>query len=119
LRSSVVYSLDPGQVPDDLPDRFRDLPAVDYECDRCGETVSADLGTALLEHPAVVSFYYDHDVDVRKDSIWRFSAFTNERAHIRDCAPIRATVTYPAGDERLTLTVDDSLSVLDVERTTA
>jgi len=100
-----------------VPDRLEDLPAVEYECDRCTETVRADLGIALLTHPAVVSFYYDHGVDVRKDSTLRFGALTNERSRIRERDPPRATVTYSADDEELTLTVDDELSVLDVERT--
>lgn len=117
VRPTVERAHDPDPLSPDVPDHLENVPAVDYTCDRCGETLTADLGFTLLWHPAVVSFYYDHDVDVREASIWRFGALSNDRSRITDRDPFRATVSYPAGDEELTLTVDDELNVLDVERT--
>jgi hypothetical protein len=105
--------------PEQTPQHLKELPSVVYECERCGEQWIADLGTAFVTHPAVVSFYYDRGVDVRDGPLWRFAVFTNDRARFLDGEPTRASVTYSEGTDRLTLTVDDSLSVLDVERTTA
>ncbi|MFT4930991.1 MAG: hypothetical protein ACI91T_000865 [Natronomonas sp.] len=117
VRPTVESASDAVPSSSEVPDHLENVPSVAYTCDRCEETLTVDLGFSLLEHPAVVSFYYDHGVDVREGSIWRFGALTNERSRILDDDPFRATVAYPADDERLTLTVDDELTVLDVERT--
>jgi hypothetical protein len=116
VRPTVGPAHDADSSSPEVPDHLENVPSVAFTCDRCDESVTADLGFALLEHPAVVSFYYDHDVDVREASIWRFGALSNDRSWITDRDPFRAVVTYPAGDEELRLTVDDELNVLDVER---
>lgn len=116
VRPTVEAAHDPESSSPDVPAHLENVPSVAYTCERCEETLTADLGFSLLRHPAVVSFYYDHGIDVREASIWRFGALTNERSRIIDSDPFKATVTYTAGDDRLTLTVDDELTVLDLER---
>jgi len=116
VRPTVELAHDADQSSREVPDHLENVPTVEYTCDRCEETLTVDLGFSLLEHPAVVSFYYDHGVDVREASIWRFGALSNDRSWITDRDPFRAVVTYPAGDEELRLTVDDELNVLDVGR---
>ncbi|RJS98455.1 helix-turn-helix transcriptional regulator [Halococcus sp. IIIV-5B] len=101
------------ETPDtDLPD----FPMVRYDCGRCGESITADLGSAFLDHPEVVAFYHDHDIDVRESSLWRFVAVTEDRARVLETDPLRIVVVYPAADEHLRLTLDEDLAVVAVDR---
>jgi len=94
----------------------QDLPFVQYECEQCGATPSGSLRAVFLSHPAVVSFYYDHGIDVRDLSIWDVAGFDPESETIRQRAPFRASATFTVDNESLTLVVDDHLDVLEVER---
>lgn len=91
------------------------IPMVQYECERCGETISSDLGTAFLDHPDVVAFYHDHGIDVRETPIWRFVAVDEDGVRVLEEDPLRMNVIHTADDDRLTLTVDRSLDVLSIE----
>jgi hypothetical protein len=106
------------RAPDDaeVPDQLRDLPFVEYVCGRCGEEVGSDLGLALLAHPAVGGFYFDHGIDVREASLWDFVAWDTETAWVDSREAFRAVVTYEVDGDTLTLVVDDELTVHDVER---
>jgi len=113
----TVTAVEDQAPPDaDVPDRFRNLPFVEYVCGRCGEEVGSDLGMALLSHPAVGGFYYDHGVDVREASLWEFVAWNTDAACVDSRDPFRAVVTYEADGDTLRLVVDDELVVHDVER---
>jgi hypothetical protein len=116
VEAAVVPAPETADGETATPDRFADVAMVRYDCERCGESTLIDAGTALLDHPAVVAFYRDHGVDVREASLWRFSALTPERSTIADRDPLRATVSFPADGDRLTVTVDDSLTPLSIDR---
>jgi hypothetical protein len=86
-----------------------------YGCVRCGEEMFTDLGTALLFEPAVVAFYADNGVDIRDEPLAEFIA-TDDDTDIRQEKPLRVAVTYTSGDDRLTVLVDETLTVETVER---
>jgi hypothetical protein len=92
------------------------LPVVKYGCERCGIEVTVNLGNSMLTHPAVISFYYDHGINVEETSIWKFAAWSTDRTCIVGRDPFRARVIYEVGDERLTIDVDDHLQVASIER---
>lgn len=100
----------------DPPVDLADVPMVIDECRRCGSPTATNLGMRLVDHPAVVSFYHDHDVDYREIPVWHLAATTPDRTAVLDRDPIRARVTYRADGEQVSLTVDESLSVVDVDR---
>lgn len=103
--------------PDDAAEDFADLatvPFVVYDCERCGDRVTTDLGLALIDRPVVVAFFHDHGVDTRDRPLWSFVAVHDSTVETAD--PFRATVTFQEGDDALTLTVDDGLRVLDTKR---
>ena len=102
-----------------------DLDAVDarddalwatYACQRCTASGTAGLDVALLAHPAVAGFYYDHGIDVRDRLIWAFPATDAVDVSVASRDPPTATVSYTEGDETLTLAVDNTLAVTGVER---
>jgi hypothetical protein len=108
-----VADLD-GDPP--APVDFEDYPLLQYTCDRCGESVTADVGIGLADHPAVVAFFHDHDVDPREVPLVRFAAGRRQAATVRQDDPLRVAVTFQAGEERLVVVVDADFAVVATER---
>jgi DNA-binding transcriptional ArsR family regulator len=101
---------------DDPPPDYEGFPSARYECERCEESFSSDLGSALATHPAVVAFHHDHAIDVREVPLSLLQAVDDDEAWVRDRDPLTACVTYTAGDETLTLAVDEGLTVVETSR---
>jgi hypothetical protein len=100
----------------DPPTELANTTMVAYECDRCGANSQCNLGNVLRSHPAVVSFHYEHGVDIRDLSFWQFGATgSGFHSHLLERDPARATVTYAVDDASLTLTVNDALEVVDID----
>lgn len=116
-------SIDGSSVEDDAADESEevsgqspdDLPLVWYDCQRCGHTATSGLDFALLGHPAVAGFYYEHGIDVRDRLVWEFSEMRTDRMRIRDRDPVRASVTYEVGDDALVVVVDRNFNVVEIE----
>jgi hypothetical protein len=89
---------------------------VHYECRRCPEMATTSLGAALLSHPAVVGFHWDHGLDLRDVRSWTLGWLHDDHAAVISEDPLRVECTVPLDDERLVLTVDGGAAVLDVER---
>jgi len=92
---------------------------VRYQCERCGEGWFSDVGLALMSHPAVVAFHYDHGIDTRETPLWELEWVSADATTVADRDPLRVAVSVTLDDETLTLTVDDELTVLDEGRTPA
>lgn len=103
----------------DYPGDGDQLPVVKYRCDRCQNSLTVNLGNSLLDHPAVVSFYYDHGINVHETSLWEFATWNTDRTRVLDEEPFRARVSYHAGDQRLDLAVDEHLDVVETCRRSA
>lgn len=100
--------------PMDIDD-FSAVPIVEYDCHQCGGHVSASLDVVLSYRSEVTSFYYERDVDPREQFVWSFPRPDYDDIRIRNRDPFRATVTYLADADSLTLTVDDELTVVETE----
>lgn len=95
---------------------FDAIPTAEYRCQRCGETFTTDLGAGLMNRAPVVSFFYDHGIDVQTAPLSRLRAVNSEDACIVERDPLRARVRYEADGETLTLVVDEALEIVSVER---
>jgi hypothetical protein len=107
---------------DDAPEWLVEGPFeafVRYDCERCGAGWFTDIGLALMSHPAVVAFYYDHGINTRERPLWELEWVSADATTVTDRDPLRIAVSVTLDDETLTLTVDDELTVLDEERTPA
>lgn len=105
-------AVDPPSVAAD--DEY-DFPTARYTGARCGETLVADLGTALLFEPAVVGFYADHGIDVREGALNRFDAGDDIEVLAED--PPAVAVPYTANEEQLRPIAGPDLTVRDTDRT--
>ncbi|WP_135364390.1 winged helix-turn-helix domain-containing protein [Halosimplex halophilum] len=91
-------------------DRFDAFVGTD--CDNCGASQYMSVGLALLYHPAVVSFFHDHGVDVTSRPHWEFEwAMTDRHLTVRSTDPWTVELAIPCEGETLELVVDEELSV--------
>lgn len=92
---------------------------VRYVCSVCKFSGSYPAWTAAYDHPAIVSFYYDHGFEMTFglddpeecgrlwDRLWREQTLVSKE-------PIRIRVTVRYDDDELSLTLDEDLAVIDV-----
>lgn len=110
--TSATVRSRPGDSPDDAPD----VPLVETTCDHCGDTNTLNLGVYLTDHPAVVSFYYEHGTHVRDLSLTETIALGDDCPTVTDEDHVHARVRYTADGDTLDLTVDESATVLTATR---
>lgn len=94
----------------------REFPVITYSCQQCGAEPTLWPSIAFLDHPAVVSFYYERGVNVQDHIVWDFADADPDYQTVWSQEPLRANVTYTCDGDELTLIIDEGLSVVDVER---
>jgi DNA-binding transcriptional ArsR family regulator len=97
------------------PDRVQGVAAT-FDCDRCGVVAKMNPVALLYFHPAVVSFYHDHGIDVLSSPSWRIDRGSDQTVEQLETDPLRVRVEIIIDDERLVATVDETASVASVER---
>ena len=100
-------------VPDAEPEPG--LPFVfNHRCDHCRLEVFSLPGTALLEDPAVISFYDQHDVDLFTVPHWELAwLFDGDHVEVVSDDPFEYRVDVGLGDQQLRATLDETGSPLD------
>lgn len=88
-------------------------------CDRCWVRAFTPPGVLLLDHPAVVSFFWERGVDVRERPLWRHEwALAADNQTVVSEDPLRVSIEIPAphGDATLSITVGNALEVESVTK---
>ena len=86
-------------------------------CDTCGNQFANTVGGCVSTHPAVVSFLADHGVDVRRTPPWAHPFQHAGAETVVSENPLQLRVDVDGDDERLSVIVDRSGSVVSSERT--
>lgn len=82
------------------------------DCAGCGYTLNCPVTLAVLDHPAVVSFYYDHGEDIRERPIWNVGQEWRETILSDD--PWCVSVSTEIDEEELELLVGRDATVVSV-----
>jgi hypothetical protein len=77
-----------------------------------GMTVEA----VVIDHPAVVSFPCEDDIDLRETMVRDLDWLFDTEVTVASEDPLRVESTIDRDGERLDLTLGDTLSVMDVAR---
>lgn len=86
------------------------------QCVRCGMLVQTPVGACVIRHPAVISFYHEHGVDIREQPFWTLeicgpdatvTVVSNPGDPLEFCIPIYMV------NEVLQITIDATGRVLD------
>ncbi|WP_247729342.1 DUF7351 domain-containing protein [Halovivax limisalsi] len=107
-------------APDRLDDAFLDAEGVPdpvqaaFACEHCGYDLQCPVAHTLLSHPAVVSFFHDHDAAVAARPIWNVGPEWSETPLSHDPIAVRVAVTLE--DETLECYVDGAGDVVETRR---
>lgn len=86
-----------------------------YECAQCRHEGQGPLIGELVYHPAVVSAFYDHGVDITAMPYWELRHILDTfEEEILETAPLRVRVTVAFDDGDLELVVDDAGEVVEI-----
>lgn len=110
-----TVSVEPVEAGGDGPDApgevlFRDT------CDRCRATVAVPVGMFVGQHPAIVSFYHDHGVNLDLETLWGLDWSHPGAETVRQRDPYRFALTVEHEGDHLELVVDGSGSVVETAR---
>ena len=104
-----------GEVePRDHPETGETVYVYRSNCDNCGLSFCTTPGAVLVHHPAMVSLYHDHGVDVRDRPPWRLSFNRWENHEVVSEDPLRLRVTAEVEGDRVHVELDRSGAVLTV-----
>jgi hypothetical protein len=84
------------------------------DCAACGYALGCPVTLTTLSHPAVVSFFHDHGVDLRERSIWNVGPEWGERVVSTDPLAVRVSATLDG--ETLALYLGRDLTVVHTDR---
>ena len=96
-----------------------DSARVRYICTVCKRKSSRPIEFTVVEHPAVIAFYYHHDVDIRRDidDIGEFIRGAERLWAIEHTVvstdPVRIRITVPCEGDELRLVLDENLNIDD------
>lgn len=118
LRVCEEHSPEPGAVCANC--ETRDSARIRYVCAVCKYRNRRPVELSAVDHPAVISFYDEHDVDPRWDvdnterCIRMMKRFWDMEHTLVSTDPVRIRVTIPCEGDELRLTLDEDWDVIDV-----
>lgn len=117
-RQSITLAVDGtcpvcGDIVDVRLVRGSDGPEVRTECESCPTRVQAFPADIVLGHPRVQGFLWERGVDVR-DRPWTMEWCDPENATIVSSDPLHVSVDVTASGDTLTVTVDETASIVDI-----
>lgn len=89
------------------------FPEFGNQCGRCGVKVNIPVVACLLAHPKVISFYANHDINVRERPLWAKEFFQTMEVEI-ESDPVTVTVEIQIDGDELSATIAQDLSILDI-----
>lgn len=104
-------------VVEPLEDTGEGRLSTDHRCRNCKYEARVPLFGHVIRHPAVVSFFYERDVDVATLPYWKLRTLARDFDEtVLTDEPWAVSVTVTAGDGQLRLTLDEQLEVTAVEQ---
>ena len=90
---------------------------VDHVCQRCRNHLYSAVGVNLLDDADVLTFHANRGVDLSTRPFWTFDwCVSDEQTTVLSEDPIRVRLDIPCAGDTLSVTLDETLTVLDVER---
>lgn len=85
---------------------------VHHRCTACGTEFSGTVPIWILLHPAVSKFHYNHGINIRETPLWSLEWLDIGLSRIEQTDPLEVVVPIELDDETLSVTVDDSGTVI-------
>ncbi|MFP9190066.1 ArsR family transcriptional regulator [Natrialbaceae archaeon A-CW1-1] len=87
-------------------------------CHLCKSVARGPITIAILAHPSVTAFYYDRGIEHRFATWETFRRAQTVEEEILETDPLSIRITVPCKGDRLRLTLDETLDVVDIVRET-
>ncbi|WP_267643939.1 winged helix-turn-helix domain-containing protein [Haloarchaeobius amylolyticus] len=91
-------------------------PVGEFRCEQCDRTVTAGIAAWLIEHPALVQFSMNHEVDPRKAPLWSTHWQQAVETVVVETEPPLAVVSITIDGDTLEIVVDDTMTVVETRR---
>lgn len=89
-------------------------PRFEALCGRCGMFYRSSVGVSLVRHPAVVAFYHDHGLDIRRRAPWELDfCMADEPVTLTATDPLEVRVDVHLDGDELRLVVNGDGSVVE------
>ncbi|RKD95052.1 ArsR/SmtB family transcription factor [Halopiger aswanensis] len=93
-----------------------DFPHFSTRCDRCGASADVPVVFPLLSRPAVIAFYHEREIDIRRRPVWASEFYDGvDVADRSDATESRLAVTVSVDGDALTGILDEHLSVVSID----
>ncbi len=89
---------------------------VSHVCEQCKYRWSLPISNYLTREPAVTAFYYEHGIEFDYSKPEQFSLLLRVEKELLTEDPLRIRLTIPLEGDELSLTFDDRMDVVSVER---
>lgn len=89
---------------------------VHHVCDVCKFHMQIPTSHYPPTHPAVLAFYYEHDIEFDLASHEQLAHLLEYRQVVVSADPLRIRTTIPLDGDELTIRFDEQMSVIDVSR---
>ena len=106
----VTLPTDPD-APEWLTGEALELTVI-YDCWRCGTGWQSTVPFAVLTHPAIVAFHYEHGIDTRKVPSWALDWPKAGAATITNTDPLRIDLAITLDGETRVFTFDENLDTV-------
>jgi DNA-binding transcriptional ArsR family regulator len=103
----------PSQIEPSLPD---DTVFVGFDCQQCGLSFEMPPGACVVDHPAVVAFYHDHDERLQGRPYIALPFCSLARADLESTDPVRVRIDVALDGDVLQLWLDARANVVEYER---
>lgn len=88
-----------------------------HQCRECGALSGHSVGKRVIQHPAVITFYYDQGIDVADRPSWEVELVVTDRfTTIESRTPWEISVDVPLDGESLSVHLDQSLAITSWNR---
>ena len=90
---------------------------VSHVCEQCKYRWSMPISNYLTSEPAVTAFYYEHGVEFDYSTPEQFSLLLDVEKELLTEDPLHIRITIPLEGDELSITYDDRMEVVSIERT--
>ncbi|KZN26083.1 hypothetical protein A4G99_23180 [Haladaptatus sp. R4] len=84
---------------------------ITHTCDRCRGFLRTTVLENVVSHPAVISFYYDHGIDVTTTPYWKLGELAAENTRVLSEDPPKLRTTIRLSGDELVLVLDGEMRV--------
>lgn len=106
-----------GRLVEDLAFVDESAAGIQFDCERCGDSLLLGVNAYLLTRSDVVAFYHGHGYDVRERRLWNLPCQRDDDLVVESSDPLVVRSTLDIDGDRLAVTLEDDLTIAEIDDT--